>query len=93
MTAELDRAVEIVQIALQYRELIQEGAVWSGGQVTAETTKLAARAVAQSLDAGILLRGITDSATSEETLRGLLAMIWAQGFNVGTMYAEKQGKR
>ncbi|MFE1453392.1 hypothetical protein [Streptomyces olivaceoviridis] len=90
MTGESDKAAEIAQIALQYRELIQDGAMWSGGPVSAETIKLVADAVAQSLDAESMLRGLAQSDTPEETIRGLLASTWAQGFNVGTLYADKQ---
>ncbi|MET8676039.1 hypothetical protein ABZW18_00140 [Streptomyces sp. NPDC004647] len=38
-----------------------------------------------------MLRGLSESKTPEETLRGLLAIFWAQGFNVGTLYADMQG--
>jgi hypothetical protein len=46
--------------------------------------------VAQSLDAETMLRGLAQSKTPEETIRGLLAIAWAQGFNVGALYADKQ---
>ncbi|MCG7522890.1 hypothetical protein MHW47_00270 [Streptomyces sp. OfavH-34-F] len=92
MTSELDQAAEIAEIALQYRQLLQEGAAWAGGPASPETIKLVADAMTQSLDAEATLRGVADSSTPEDTLRGLLAIIWAQGFNVGTMYAERQGK-
>ncbi|AEY94101.1 hypothetical protein SHJG_8838 [Streptomyces hygroscopicus subsp. jinggangensis 5008] len=37
-----------------------------------------------------MLRGLAQSKTPEETIRGLLAITWAQGFNVGALYADKQ---
>ena len=60
-----------------------------GCMVSPETLRLVADAVMQSIDAGTLLRGLAESATPEQTIRGLLAVAWAQGFNVGAMYVDK----
>ncbi|MCX4681415.1 hypothetical protein OG413_40165 [Streptomyces sp. NBC_01433] len=91
MTSESDKAAEIARIALQYRDLMLEGAMWSGGPVGAESIKQVADAVSQSMDAGTMLRGLAESKSPEATLRGLIAIAWAQGFNVGAMYADKHG--
>ncbi|MEU5239693.1 hypothetical protein ACH4UR_25470 [Streptomyces lydicus] len=90
MPSEREKAADIAQIALQYRELTLEGTMWSGGPVSPETLKLVADAAAQSLDAETMLRGLAESKTPEKTIRGLVAITWAQGFNIGAMYADKQ---
>lgn len=93
MPTERETAAEIARIALQYRALGQEGDGWSGGPVSPDTLKQVARTVAQSLDAGSILRSLEASESPEEMLHGLLAVLWAQGFNVGAMYTENQGAK
>ncbi|MEU0937621.1 hypothetical protein [Embleya sp. NPDC005971] len=88
MTFEKHEAAAIAKIALQYHKLSAEGVMYSGGPVNAETIKVVAGAVSDSLDVDQMLSGLAKSGNPARLLRSLLAISWAQGFNTGSMYAE-----
>jgi hypothetical protein len=91
MASKEEQIAEIARIASQYQELVTEGAHWSGGPVSSDAIKSVAEAVMQSMDARTLLRGLAESDAPEAMIRGLLAISWAQGFNVGAKYSDRRG--
>ncbi|MER5883092.1 hypothetical protein ABT160_04615 [Streptomyces sp. NPDC001941] len=89
--AEEKEMADVATIALQFAKLAREGNFWAGGPLSSGALNQVATAVTQSSDAAKLLEGIRVSENPEKLLQGFLAIWWAQGFNVGAMYAEKHG--
>lgn len=92
--ADSGAAEAIAQIARQYQQLLNQGTTWAGGPITGATLERAATAAVDALNLVPMLQYLAEGPNPARELRQTLAIVWAQGFNVGAMHtAQEQDRR